>query len=338
MSDGGVLACVGAVEQAVKQGQRAGAVAGADGVGEFVKGALFGAEDHGFDVAEGDASASEGVEEEFFEFGGDEHHVCAEGVDEFSCGVGIEACLLLLGGGDDPAHGVGIFDAGQLDDGAEVAEGFAQAFVAILVVHLHAAEIGWNGEVVCEEQDECLGVGRAEVAVDFGELFLFGAAGVELLEIAHEDDLKRGHERRGSRAVEGIEDGSVCEVDLGEAEIAHVRGYEGIEDGAATAFVEEDVVTGEDVAWLERAGCWNAVGCGRFGGGNLGNEAIGSGKADSLALSGQEGNPGRSLLMAPTTLSKKFIVYRIVVGGAGWSVEMWIAGPGRIRMSTGCAL
>ena len=55
VADGGVFAAVGGVEEAVEEGEGAGAVAAADGVGELVEGALLGGEDHGFDVAEGDA-------------------------------------------------------------------------------------------------------------------------------------------------------------------------------------------------------------------------------------------------------------------------------------------
>ena len=44
-----------------RRSEGAGAVLGADGVGELVEGALLGGEDHGFDVAEGDAIFGEGL-------------------------------------------------------------------------------------------------------------------------------------------------------------------------------------------------------------------------------------------------------------------------------------
>ena len=59
MADGGVFAAVGGVEETVEEEESAGAVFGADGVGEFVEAALFGGEDHGFYVAEGDGGEGE---------------------------------------------------------------------------------------------------------------------------------------------------------------------------------------------------------------------------------------------------------------------------------------
>jgi len=99
MADGGVFSAVGGVEEAVEEEEGAGAVLGADGVGELVEAALLGGEDHGFYVAEGDAVFSFNVEEEFFELAGDEHHVGAESVDEFAGGVGVELYVAGFGGG-----------------------------------------------------------------------------------------------------------------------------------------------------------------------------------------------------------------------------------------------
>ncbi len=93
-----------------------------------------------------------------------------------------------------------------------VAEGFAEAFELGLVVHLHAAGIGGDAEVVGDEDDQRLRVRRAEVAVDFGELVFFGAAGVELFEIANEDDLEWSHERGRAGAVEDFKDGVLGQV------------------------------------------------------------------------------------------------------------------------------
>ena len=162
---------------------------GGDGVGELVEGALLGGEDHGLDVAEGDAGGSEldgarrggDVEEEFFDFAGDEHHVGAEGVDELAGSIGVEADGVLFGMGDDPADGVGLFDLGELDDAAPVAEGLTDAVEALFVLEVHAAEIGGEMEVIGDEEEDGLGVGRAEVGVDGGELGFLRTAGVEAL-------------------------------------------------------------------------------------------------------------------------------------------------------------
>ena len=116
-------------------------------------------------------------------------------------------------------------------------------------------------------------MGGFEVAVDFGELFFFGATGVELLEVADEDYLERGHQGWRAGAVEDFEDGFVGEVELREAELAQLVGDEGLEDGAAAALVEEDVVAGKDVAGAEAAGVRD-----------FGQETVGGGKTYAGAL------------------------------------------------------
>ncbi len=191
------------------------------------------------------------VEEELFELAGDEHHVGAEGVDEFAGGVGVEADVAGFGGGGDPADGVVLVDAGELDDAAPVAEGLADALEALLVLVVHLAEVGGDAEVVGDEEDEGLRVGRAEVGVDGGELFLLGAAAVEGFEVADEEDLEGRHEGWGLGAVEGVEDAGLGEVEVVEGEVAGAFGDEGGEDGLAAAVVEEDLVAEEDVAGAE---------------------------------------------------------------------------------------
>ena len=59
MADGGVFTAVRGVEEAVKEGKGGGTVAAGDGVGELVKGALFGREDHGFYVAKSNCRGGE---------------------------------------------------------------------------------------------------------------------------------------------------------------------------------------------------------------------------------------------------------------------------------------
>ena len=206
------------------------------------------------------------VEEELFEFAGDEHHVGAERVDQFAGGVGVEPDVAGFGGGGDPFDGVVFVDAGQFDDAAPVAEGFADAFVALFVLVVHLAEVGGDAEVVGYEEDEGLWIGGAEVGVDGGEFFFLGAAAVEGFQVADEEDLEGRHERWGLGAVEDLEDAGVGEVEVVEAEVAGVFGGEGGEDGFAAAVVEEDLVADEDVAGLDR------------GRGDFGDEAVGGGE------------------------------------------------------------
>ena len=224
VADGGVFASVGAVEQALQQGERADAVAGADRVSELVERALLGGEDHGFDVAEGDAATAEGVEQKLLEFGGDEHHVCAQRVDQLVRGVGLQADVGLLCRGDGPAHCVFLVDACQLDHAAVRAQRFGQALVAVLVVEFHAARIGGDAEEVGDEEEQRLRIGRAEVALERGEFFFLGAARVELPHVANKDDLEWRHERRRLRAVENFKDGGLGEIEVGEAEVAEIGG------------------------------------------------------------------------------------------------------------------
>ena len=113
----------------------------------------------------------------------------------------------LVRGGHGPAHGVLFAHAGQLHHAAVLAQGLAEALEAVLVVHVHAAGVGGDAQEVGDEQQQRLGVGRAEVAVEGGELVLLCAAGVEVAHVAHKDDLERGHERGGLGAVEDFEDG-----------------------------------------------------------------------------------------------------------------------------------
>ena len=68
------------------------------------------------------------------------------------------------------------------------------------------------------------GLGRAEVGVDGGEFRLLRAAAVELLEVAHEEDLEGRHQRRRLRAVEDLEDGGVGEVEVVQGEVAGASG------------------------------------------------------------------------------------------------------------------
>jgi hypothetical protein len=159
-----------------------------------------------------------------------------------------------VGSGNDPAHGVFFVDAGQFDHAAVFAESFCEALEAVLVVHVHAAGVGGDAEEVGDEDKKCLGVGRAEVAIERGELVLFGAAGVELANVADEDDLEGRHEGGGLGAIEDLENRSGGEVEVGEAEVAKVGRNEGTEDSRTATVEEEYLVAGEDIAGAEGPG------------------------------------------------------------------------------------
>ena len=86
------------------------------------------------------------IEQQLLHFGGDHHHVGAEGVHELAGGVGLEAGAGLVRGGRGPAHGVLFAHAGQLHHAAVLAQGLAEALKAVLVVHVHAAGVGRDAQ------------------------------------------------------------------------------------------------------------------------------------------------------------------------------------------------
>ncbi len=132
---------------------------------------------------------------------------------------GIEAHSVALALRCDPAQRIGLIDARQFHDAAPVAQRFADALVAVLVLHVHATRIGGDADVVGDEQDEALRIGRAEVFFDRGELVLLRAARVERLQSTHKEDLERRHQRRRARAVQHFEDVRLREVEVREAEV-----------------------------------------------------------------------------------------------------------------------
>ncbi len=189
-----------------------------------------------------------GVEDEFRELAREREHVGRQRVDELARGVFGEADVLRLGFADGPVERVVFADALQLDDAAEVAEGFADLFGALFVGHVHGAEVLRKPDVVGDEDDERLRVGAAEVVVDCGELVLLLAAAVESLEVADEEKLEGRHKRRRLREIERFEDGCVGEVEVVETEVAEVRRDECVEQAAPRASQKEGVVAEEDVA------------------------------------------------------------------------------------------
>ena len=58
-----------------------------------------------------------------------------------------------------PADGVGLGDAGEFDHAAVVAEGLADAVVALLVLIVHLAQVGGDAQVVGDEEHDGLRVG-----------------------------------------------------------------------------------------------------------------------------------------------------------------------------------
>ena len=60
---------------------------------------------------------------------------------------------------DDPSGSVALFHMGKFDESAPVAEGFADAVEPLFILHVHAAQIGRQMEVIGDEKKDGLRVG-----------------------------------------------------------------------------------------------------------------------------------------------------------------------------------
>ncbi len=202
-----------------------------------------------------------GVEQQLFQLRRDQHHVRAQRVHQLARRVGFHAHARLLRRRHGPAHGVFFVHARQLHHAAVLAQRFGQALEAVLVVHLHAARVGGDAQEVGDKQQQRLRIGRAEIAVERGKLFLLCAARVELAHVAHKDHLERRHQRRRLRAVEHFKDRGFGQVEIGEAEIAQIGRHKGLEHGGAAAVEQKNLVAGQHVSGPQLAfagrGCLN---------------------------------------------------------------------------------
>src|SRR5260370_25844991 len=97
-------------------------------------------------------------------------------------------------------------------------------------------------------------MGGTKIGVDGGILVLFGTSRVKRLQVGDEDHLKRRRQRWRLRAIERLEDAGLGEIEVGEAEVAHLQRNEGVEDSAAATFVEKCFVARKNVPRTERSG------------------------------------------------------------------------------------
>ena len=191
---------------------------------------------------------------EFFKFVGDHHHVAAEGIDQFARGIGVELNALRIGGIDGPLHGVALIDTRKLQHGAMFAQCFADAFVAVFVLQLHAAHIGRNTDVVGHKNDQRIRIGVLEIVFDGGELVVVLAAGVEVLHTADEEHLERRHQRRCAGAVERMLQLNFAEVHVVHAQFANVGRDQLLQDGIAAALAKERLVAHKHISRRQLAG------------------------------------------------------------------------------------
>ena len=153
----------------------------------------------------------------------------------------------------NPADGFAFFHARQFHDAAVLAHGFADALVAFFILHLHAADVGGNADVVGDEDDERVGIRILAVVLDRGELFFVRTTAEEILHAAHEEDLKWRHQRRGAGAVENLRQIVFGEIEFEEAEVAQIDRDQVLENGVAKALAEEGFVAHEDVGRAQLA-------------------------------------------------------------------------------------
>ena len=216
---------------------------------------MLGGQHHGFDVAQRDAVLRADVEHELLQFVGDHHHVAAERVDQLAGAVGIDlhgyrAAGTVFG---DPAHRFAFFHARQFDDAAVLAHGFADALVALFVLHLHAADVGGNADMVGNENDERVGIRILAIVFDGGKLFFVGPAAKKILHPAHEKHLKRRHQRGRAGTVENFGKIVFCEVEFEQTEVTQIGRNQVLEDGVAKALAEESFIANEHVGGTQLA-------------------------------------------------------------------------------------
>ena len=225
--------------------------------GPSLRDASFGRDD-AFGFCGARAAGALDVEEELFELAGDEHHVGAEGVDEFAGGVGVELDAAGFGGGDDPLDGVGLFDAGEFDEAAPVAEGLADAVVALFVLVVHLAEVGGDAEVVGDEEEEGLRVGASGSRRRWRRTLLFCCRGRRGFLRLRTKRTWKGAMRDGVWARSRISKMVVSARSRSWRQKSRVSGGARVARTAlAAALVEEDLVAEEDVAGAE--GCGVAI-------------------------------------------------------------------------------
>ena len=79
------------------------------------------------------------------------------------------------------------------------------------------------------------------------------AAAVKILDSTNEEDLEGGHQRRGARPVEDVLQVHLAQVHVVDAEFAHIRGHQMLEDGVAAPLAEKRLIADEDISGRQLA-------------------------------------------------------------------------------------
>ncbi len=262
MSDGGFLAFAGR-EHGIHHFKRADAFAGGDRVRELVERPLLGGQHHGFHVAQRDPLFFSDVQNEFLQLTRNHHHVAAERIDEFAPGVRIDLGLARAAVFLNPADSVTLFHAAQFHNCRIASHRFADALVALLVGHVHTADIDRDADVVGDKNHHGVRIRIFCVILDGFELVFVRTAPKQRFHAANKEDLKRRHQRRRSRPVQYLGEIGLSEVQLVKAELAEIVRHQGLQNCVAALPAEKRLVADEDVHRAQLAGL------------HLGNESLG---------------------------------------------------------------
>jgi hypothetical protein len=91
-------------------------------------------------------------------------------------------------------------------------------------LHLHAADIGGNADMVGDENDKSIRIGILAIVFDGSKLFFVRAAAKKILDAAHEKYLEGCHQGGRSSAVENFGEIVFREIELEQTEIAQIGG------------------------------------------------------------------------------------------------------------------
>src|SRR4029077_243507 len=135
----------------------------------------------------------------------------------------------------DPAARFAFLNPGQLGDAAVLGHGFANALVALFVLHLHAADVSGNADVISHEDQQRVGIGVPAIIFDGRKFFLVSGATKQIFYAAHKKDLERRHQRRSAGTVENFSQVGFRQVIFEKAEVTEIGRHQVLEDGIAKA-------------------------------------------------------------------------------------------------------
>src|SRR4051812_23954588 len=200
----GCVFSIAAAEDGSEYFEGAGAVAGGDCIGQFIEGSLLSGENHGFYVAQGDTLFLADVEDEFFEFVRNHHHVAAERIDQFTGGVQIDLYVASDAIFLDPTDSIAFLHASQFDDCAVAAKSFANALIALFVGEIHAACVDRNADVIGDEDQHRVGIWITTILLDGIKFFFIRPTTEKSLHTANKKYLKWCHQRRSTSAIKNF--------------------------------------------------------------------------------------------------------------------------------------